>query len=271
MRVTATDYFEARMCAQATRKDSCQNLLLTTHTMKGLQVRIRASLFPALTAVIMMLTSCVSVMLSLLWQEQHESRSIPYISDAHYDLEQSPVFTALVTSTGMLFILSIISVHIALCKRKIGACVDPQRCSPESAFKTFSTMSLVFGSVAAICLILTGSLYSDFWSHAVAAITSGTALVLWMVSVIVMLAMIPDTSTLSEKIGYRLMISCALCYSGSVIAFVVLRARNGNESGVVMEYVAVGVANLFLILVCGQLRSCKLLVVADEAEDTSPL
>lgn len=239
--------------------------------MQSPRVRIRASLFPAFTAVAMVLTSCVSITFSLLWQERNESRSIPYISDAHYDLKQSPVFTALIALTGMLFILNTISTYIALCNKYFHACLDHQRCSPESVFKAVCKMSLVLGCVSGTCMILTGALYSDLVVHVVAAITSGSALVLWILSVVAMLGLISDASTISKRIGYRLMISCPVILGGSLIAFVGLRAQYGNESGVIMEYVSVGVTCLFLILLCGQVHSFKLVVMAHEPEDTPPL
>lgn len=232
-----------------------------------------ASLFPALTALFITLTGCLSVALALTWPPPNESKSIPYISDAHYSIEQSPVFSALIATTGVLFLLTAISSYIAICNRYYRAGCELQNGCARKVFQAVSKASLVSGCISGICIILTGALYSGFQIHFVMAIISGAALVIWTAVVTGMLNMVSDTTRLLIKAGVWFMVLCVTSLFGSMIAFAGLFARYGDaKSVIILEYLIVGIASVFLLVLSAQLHNFKLVLMAREkTEEKLPL
>lgn len=245
-------------------------------------VYLRPALISALSSFLTLFTAILSVTLTYLWQSSQRSIDRPpFISDAHYDDFQSPIFAVTATITALSIALTVlltwfVSLHRLNYHRNNPAashskyyCPFPLRIRGR-AQQPLCAFAGLFGLSGALFLILAAATNTKASFHIVAFGLSLGANVLWAFIVSLTLES-PGTDSAESKLHLFCLLSmqlCVLLFAACAVAFAVLHWVGLLFAAAVLEYIDIAATAVFLLLLSFRMTTSRVVSVStDHAEE----
>lgn len=256
--------------------------------MRIISLQLQPSLFPLLNAILALFTSGLSVTLTLLWQSKWRTIDRPpFISDAHYDEHQSPIFAVTTTLTAISGLCTALLTWMVsqqrACRRFIdinATCVPPTtvcgRCHLPlrirgSWQRPLATVALIFGLIATAFLLLGAAVNTKARLHTVSIMAGFGCNLVWAFFV----SMTLESILGDHAEGYRqfcCVLGMQLCVVLSFSAVAGMRTMHGNElyfAAAVLEYIFVLLGDVYLVLLSFRLRESQITAATTDTTDCS--
>ena len=176
-------------------------------------------IFPLLSSIFLLLTCTASVLLTYTWQRQwHTLGHLPLISDAQNDVEQSPIFTTMLTITAITIFCSLSLVYLIYRHRHTKQNVSNLEHLPSTSTENSSTFRALLGrsrnifqyahiafacsTLSVIFLLLSTAAHRNFLPHFVFQIATCTFLILSNLTLFIPLLPPTDATPLDRITPY---------------------------------------------------------------------
>lgn len=255
--------------------DNLKDLQLPKRVREGMEETyfvIRASAVALVSSVLLIVTSVLSVILTYAMQSNwRKIDRVPFISDAHYDNTQSPIFSAMTAVVGMVSATTVVLTFLTTESRRKErfASAEPTpnvQNSPNLRLKRrrytcISRIGLSAGIAGFVMLVIAAATYTELSAHFITIGISSACITIWMIVVCVTLPYPVLPPTPLDVFAWWGLVICTVGLFISMTGFAIGKAIDKSLLvAVVMEYVGIGSLFLFLILLSYELRSSVLLL-----------
>lgn len=242
---------------------------------------VRPALPAFLAASLILGTSITSVALTYAWQGKwREIESIPFVSEAHYDELQSPIFAAMTALSSLTSLTSVLLTYLVTLSRRhrwisFAMAPTPADTRPDALFlhakffaasclhhgvaahKALSFAGLVCGLLSSALLFLAGAVSVKRHLHQVVVLASLVTTILWTVFVSLTLKAHAYPEPRWQAACRVLMWLCSAWLVATSLAIPVLAGRD-DSSVVLMEYLNIAGTSGYFLLVCWRLRKSRI-------------
>lgn len=249
----------------------------------GPSYRLRPSFIAFITALALIATCGTSVSLIYMWQtEWREIKRLPFISEAHYDDRQSPIFAVMTAVTAMFAFVTAICVFIVTCERNTRILYDlptearhATASADELDFKSdevcqrsvedsrrvhrLALLGLASGCGGATLTLMTGAISAKMVLHLPVVITSEIMTTIWTSLVNLTLSAPVHPPSFAQRFCATCMWVCTASLCSSLFAILAITDKSTSLI-VLVEYVTVSVTAIFFFLLSFRLSGSALRV-----------
>jgi len=227
-------------------------------------LRLRPSIASLMSSTFTVLTSVLSVILTYSWQGKWRNiERLPFVSDAHYDDIQSPIFTMMATLTAMSTMITVLLTFLVSNDRRCEALDSSDILSnrrlrfplhtSNRVEHLLITLGLIAGLTGSLLLAVAAACSSKLSLHFVAISLSFSCSILWACAVSLTLRAHHARESGIEILNSAGMQVCVLLLFGAVTGLVVLHPTN-LLAAVMMEYIVIVLLVIFFLLLSFRLR-----------------
>lgn len=248
---------------------------------------ILPSLIALVTGFTLASTAITSIALTYAWQTKwRKLYRLPFISEAHYDDMQSPIFSTMTAATAFCSLVTVIATYIVTRRRgyeyglpeyqlaadnlgindeervvSLGASISPVCLSPGTEVRCAKS-ALVCGCTSALLLLIAGAISAKLSIHMIFARSSFVSTSFWSLFVNLSLRSRTEQNYLSQKAHRAAMWACTIVQFSCVLSIISIVDQTTSLI-VIVEYITVTASTIYVFLLSFLLARSKIRMQCD--------